>query len=279
MSEAEEDLIESEGPSPRTAGIRRRLDRLVPQRVGRRLLGGFTAAALALGLVAGYLVGHSPSADSTDNATGQSATATGPDSIPFVPDGSPLDEGVIIFTLANGLLSLQDLNQMGERALPLRNEGGVASGLDGLCGTVRGPEVRPLPVGAVDAGAHPAGTVSFVVAGAALNEIIGVDLATLAASTLRGQVQLAQDCASTDSLTVRTDGVVNGLGDEYAVFTVARTDPNDGVSRTGVVILVRVGGQLVEVSLAPEGGRNDVADGLNRAMRIAEVAVARMLGG
>ncbi|MBA3339136.1 MAG: hypothetical protein H0T54_05215 [Geodermatophilaceae bacterium] len=194
-----------------------------------------------------------------------------------MPDGSPLDEGVVVFALGNGLLNLEDLSALGERALPWRGELGVTSGLDGLCGTVRGPAVTPLPDGAV-AGASAAGAVEFILASASLSEIISADLDTLAASTLRGRVQLAQDCPSSNGLTLQTDGIINGIGDEYAVFTVERTAAVSGVVETGFVVLVRVGGRLIEVSLTPEGAA-DVPDGLHRALRIAEAAVGRMLAG
>ncbi|MBA3339137.1 MAG: hypothetical protein H0T54_05220 [Geodermatophilaceae bacterium] len=65
---ADEDLIESDKPSSRMAGIHRRLDLLIPATFGRKFLGSVTIAALALGLVAGYLVGHLPGRSAAEQA-------------------------------------------------------------------------------------------------------------------------------------------------------------------------------------------------------------------
>lgn len=44
------------------------------------------------------------------------------------------------------------------------------------------------------------------------------------------------------------------------------------------MVLVRVGGQLIEIALTPEGG-TEVPDGPTPAMGIATAALARMLAG
>lgn len=265
MSDAEDDLIESDEASPTMSRLRQRLGVLVPPRVGRRFLGGVTVTALALGLVAGYLVGQSPENQEADVASRSSAPGD-LNNIPFVPEGTPLDEGVP-FTLHGGLLTLEDLTALGEQPRPRGTGLNAASGLAGLC-----------------AGADPAtvngalSAVSFDLADALLRELISPDLDVLAASTLRGEVQLAQNCAASDDLTAQTEGVLDGIGDEYAAFTVRRTDPASGAVTTSYVILVRVGGQLIEVSLTP-GDVTDVPDGLTRALRIAEAAVTRVRTG
>jgi len=120
--------------------------------------------------------------------------------------------------------------------------------------------------------------VSFLLAGASLTERIGPDLDVLAPSTLRGTVELARSCSATGGVTVRTDGIQTGIGDEYAVFSVDRVDPATGVARMSIVVLIRVGGRLIELTLSSAGSA-EVPDGLARALAIAEAAVARIVVG
>lgn len=278
-SPAGEDLIESDVPSARTTEIRRRLELLVPATVGRKFLGGIAVAALATGLVAGFLVGNVFGTERADPP--QTQTGPPPDGgyIPIVPYNrlEEMDQGIIVFSADAGFLTLQDLTGLGEAALPGGYGLADISGLDGLCAIASSPERVPLPRGPSPEHSVFA-SASFRLAGATLTEQIGPDLNVLAASTLRGTVELAQNCPSSDDLTVSTEGIQSGIGDEYAVFTVRRPDPASGEIETSIVVLVRVGGQLIELSLTPEGG-NEVPDGLTRAMAIAKAAVARMLGG
>lgn len=275
MSDAEEDLIESDEPSPTAHWFGRRLDQLLPARVGRRFLGAVTVTALALGLGAGYLVGAAPWNDGRDGA-GDSSTAADSElnNIPFTSEETVLSQenGVIVYSTVGGLLTLEDLTALGELPLNSRLEG--SSGLAGLCAA----EPEATPTGA-DPGTEngAAGGITFEFADGWLSELIGPDLDILAGSTLRGTVELAQTCG-TSAFTAQTDGVETGIGDEYAAFTVRDTDPASGAVSTGFVILVRVDGQLIEVFLAPTGDA-DLFDGLNRALRIADAAVARMLSG
>jgi len=272
----DEDLIESDAPSRSVSKLRQRLELLVPPRVGRRFLGGVTLGALALGLVAGYLAGSTAGDDGSEST--QSGTESGgsdePRFVPYIPEGSPFDEGVVIFTGGAAVLTLDDLIALGERPLPQSVQPGVnvASALDGLCA-----DPHALPPGPV-ANNGAVGAARFELTDAMLSELISPDLDVLAASTLRAEVQLAQTCADSDVLTVDTEGVLEGIGDEYASFTVRRTDPDSGAVTTGYVILVRVGGQLIEVSLTSEG-EMEKAEGLTRTMRIAEAAVTRFLTG
>ncbi|MDQ3732670.1 MAG: hypothetical protein M3400_01500 [Actinomycetota bacterium] len=268
MNDAEEDLIEPDEPSPTLSKLRQRLDVLVPPRVGRRFLGVVTVTALALGLVAGYLVGQSP-------GDGVGADASHDlNNIPFVPEGELNQERVIVFTVGSSLLTPEDLTALGEQPVPSVTP--PASGLAGVCaaddtqGLPTGPD--PLPeTGSI-------GAVTFELTDASLSELISPDLDVLASSTLSAEVELARNCANSGNLTVETEGVLRGVGDEYAPFTVRRTDPASGEVTTSYVVLVRVGGQLIEVSLTTDPGLY-THDGLTRALRIAEAAAARLLGG
>ncbi|MGI8721986.1 MAG: hypothetical protein ACR2JG_07135 [Geodermatophilaceae bacterium] len=275
----DEDLIESEPSSPRTSELRRRLDILVPTTVGRRVLVSVAAAVLVLGLVAGFLVGTLSGTEPTGALALQSRGAPEGRYLPIVPEVALEEEAeaVIAVAFARGFLTLLDLEELGEAVQSERYGLADPSGLKGLCGLESRPESGQVPQG-------PSGnvtvfsSVSFELADATVNERIGPDLDVLAASTLRGTVQLAQSCPVDTGTAAQTDGIQTGIGDEYAVFTVRRTDPVPGNIGTSIVVLVRVGGQLIELTLSPEGGP-EVPDGLTRALRIAEVAVTRMLAG
>ncbi len=272
----DEDLIESEPPSPRTSELRRRLEILVPATVGRHVLAAVAAAVLALGLVAGFLVGNqTPPNERTDSTEMQDGGTTEAGYIPIVPEGSPLEEEFVVLSVGAEFLTLDDLSALGETVLPGGYGLGVTSGLDGLCGVLSGPEVIRVP-------ATPRGeftvlnSASFVLPSAILTERISPHLDVLAASTLRGTVELARSCPHAGGLTLQTEGIQTGIGDEYAVFILSRPDPESGDIKTSIVILLRVGGRLVELTLSPEGV-TEVPDGLTRALRIAEVAVTRMM--
>ncbi len=271
-----EDLIESDAPSSATTTLRRRLERLVPPVVGRKVV-GTAAAALVLGLAAGLLVDNV--FGSEQEAARQAQKGAGPPGgyIPIVPDGSPLEEdGVVVLSLSSALLTRQDLAGLGETALPGSYGSAESAESDQLCGLSGSPETVPFPPGAgVEYTVFD--SVSFVLAGASLTERIGPDLDVLSASTLRARIELARNCSST-GLTVSTEGVQAGIGDEYAVFTVERTDPASSSMQSSILVLVRVGDQLVELTLSAVGGPG-LPDGLTRALRIAEVAVARILNG
>lgn len=270
----DEDLIESESPSTRGSEIRRRVTVLVPPMVGRKVLGGTAVAALALGLVAGFLVGSGSAPEPTVQSGIQEGAPPDGNYIPIVPDGSPLQGEYVVFTVDADLLNVADLLAAGEATASVGGYGlDVASGLEGLCGVAR----RPVPVPAPDdiTVQDILGATSFILDGATLTERVGPDLNVLSASTLRATIELLRNCSSPDGMTVQTDGIQTGIGDEYVVFTVVRPDPVSRATAISIVVQVRVGGQLLEVSLIPDGG-TEVPDGLARALRIAEAAVARL---
>ncbi len=275
----DEDLIESEAPSSATTTLRRRLERLVPPVVGRKVVGGIAAAALVLGLVTGLLAGNIFGTEK--EAAQQVQASAGPPGgyIPIVPDGSPLEQDrVVVLSLSGGLLTLQDLAGVGETTALPGSYGSVESAeSDQLCGLSGSAEPVPFPS---EAGVEYTvfDSVSFVLAGASLTERIGPDLDVLSASTLRARIELARNCSSSTGLTVSTEGVQTGIGDEYAVLTVERTDPASSSIRRSILVLVRVNSQLVELTLSAAGDTG-LPDGLSRALRIAEVAVARILNG
>ncbi len=279
LPKPDEDLIESEAPSSATTTLRRRLEGLVPPMVGRKVVGGIAAAALVLGLAAGLVVGNNFGTEK--EAARQAQEGGGPPGgyIPIVPDGSPLEEdGVVVLSLSGALLTQQDLAGVGETTALGGSYGSVVSAeSDELCGLSSSAEPVPFPPGAgVEYTVFD--SVSFVLAGASLTERIGPDLDVLSASTLRARIELARNCSSSTGLAVSTEGVQTGIGDEYAVFTVERTDPASGSIQRSILVLVRVGSQLVELTLSAAGG-TEVPDGLARALRIAEAAVMRMQAG
>jgi hypothetical protein len=275
-----EDMIESKPKSGHGTEMRRRLALLVPASMGRRLVAGIAAATLVLGLVAGFLVGNISGAEPTERmepTQAQAQEGAPPDGgyIPIIPDGAR--EEAVVVAFGAGFLNPLDLEDIGEAVLSSSYGLVEPSGLDGLCGVVSGPESAPFPQG--PSGEYTVfGSVSFLLAGASLTERIGPDLDVLAPSTLRGTVELAQSCSATGGVTVRTDGIQTGIGDEYAVFSVDRVDPATGVARMSIVVLIRVGGRLIELTLSSAGSA-EVPDGLARALRIAELAVTRMLNG
>lgn len=273
----DEDLIESEAPSPRVTEIRRRLDLLIPGMVSRKVMGGIAIVAIALGLLGGFLVGNAPDQDAAEQTSAETGPTPDGGYIPIVPDPVLEEPGIVVLSVDAGYLSVADLASVGETALPGGHALGPTSEPDRICGIAGGAETVLLPQ-APGREYVVVGSASFLLANASLTEWISPDLDVLSASTLRARVELAQRCSSSDGLTVRTDGVQDGIGDEYAVFIVDRPDPVSGEIETSIVVLVRVGGQLIEISLTPQGG-NAVPDGLNRALRIAEVAVTKMLAG
>jgi len=270
--EFDEDLIESEPPSTRTSELRRRLDLLVPASVGRKTFGASTAAGLAFGLAVGFLVGNISGAEPTERTEPTQTQAQ--EGAP--PDGAR-EEAVVVVAFGAGFLTFQDLSTVGETVLSGRYGMADTPGLDGLCGMAGRPESIPVPQG--PGGQYTVfGSASFVLVGATLTQRIGPDLDVLAASTLRGTVELAQSCSDGGDVTVRTDGIQTGIGDEYAVFSVDRVDPTTGEIKRSIVVLVRVGGRLVELTLTSESSA-EVPDGLARVLRIAELAASRMLAG
>ncbi len=278
----DDDVIESGSSSARTTELRRRFDLLVPATVGRKTLSGIGAAILVLGLAAGFLVGNhvgsGPTAltEPTESAQAHEGAPLDGSYIPIIP-GRAVEEAVVVVAFGAGFLNPLDLEDIGEAVLSSSYGLVEPSGLDGLCGGVSGSESAPYPQG--PSGENTVfGSVSFLLAGTSLTERIGPDLDVLAPSTLRGTVELAGSCSTTGGVTVRTDGIQTGIGDEYAVFSVNRVDSATGVARTSIVVLIRVGGRLIELTLS-SAGTAEVPDGLARAMRIAEVAVTRMLAG
>jgi hypothetical protein len=271
----DEDLIESETPSTRANEFRRRLEVLVPATVGRKVLGGIAVGALALGLVAGFLLGNLRQPEPAEiTADVQPAPALDGGYGPIAPDGSPVEEAVVVLAMAGGLLTLQDLAGLGESALPRAFRPEDTAEADQFCGLSTGAGSLEVPPGP-GATYGVANGVSFILGGASLTERIGADLDVLAASTLRARVELALNCSRIDGPAVRTDGIQTGIGDEYAVFMASRPDPASGAIQSSIVVVVRVGGHLIELTLTSQDG--EPPDAQARALRIAEVAVARML--
>jgi len=270
-----EDVIESEAPLARGTEIRRRLALLAPASMGRRVVAGIAAATLVLGLVAGFLVGSVYAPESTATLGLQAVPQPEGGFVGSFPEDPLFEEGVIVFTLEFEFLLPEDLLTVGEtKVLQGPESQEVASGLDGLCGNASTPRPQPVPY----PGLNRIASASFLLNGATLTERISPDLGVLAASTLRGTVELARTCASSEGLTVATDGLAVGIGDEYAVFSLSRLNPASGLVENSIVVLIRVADRLIEISMAPDGGF-DIPDGLGRALRIAEVAVTRMLAG
>lgn len=275
----DEDLIESEESSPLKARFRRRAGLLIPPAVGRRVLSGTVVTALSLGLIGGFWLGHAPGdeQDSADLASVELAPAPDGSYLPIIPLGVPLQQSVAVLYVESGTLTVQDLAGLGENALSVARGLVTDSGLAGLC-DVSGPPIPvTVPREPVPGTVLSFGYVAFLLPGISLTERVVPYLDELTASAqLTGMVEVARSCQSSGDLAVLTDGVAAGIGDEYAVFTVVGPDPSSTEIETKIVVLVRAGTQVIEISLAP-AGRTDVPDGLARALRIAELAVTSML--
>lgn len=275
----DEDVIESAAPSRRSTAIQRRVDRLIPRTVSRSWLGGTAISALATGLIVGLLLAESPPpvpVVETAPAEQQAGSFSGGGYLPIVPYSSVDEETLIALSLGSGYLSLADLAAIGENALL----GGVAMGptyaANRLCGIPDNEAALPSPPVVTTADALSS-SAQFLIAGARLIEWISPYLGSLASATLQDRVELATNCDGTaEGLTVTTTGSQLGVGDEYALFAVQRPDLDTGVLMTSYLVLVRVGGQLVELSMAPVDD-SEIADGEARILAIAGAAVARML--
>lgn len=277
-SAPEEDLIESVSPSKTSTELRRRVDTLFPATVGRKVLGTFVAAALVLGMVAGFLFGTSTQRGELPSAGDQAVVGADGGLIPVVPDGARLEAGVLVYTLGADFLTVADLETVGEQAAGIGGayEPDGASALVGRCGRVEAvPEtVPPLDY---ETGYAAFGSIAFTLVDAGLTQRISPDLDVFSASTLRGTVELARSCPTDADVTVRTEGVQTGIGDEYAVFIIGTPGATPDTIEGSISVIVRVGGQLMELTLTPT--QSEVSDAVGRALRIAEVAVERLLAG
>ncbi len=267
----DDDLIASDEPSRLSAGFQHAIDRFIPAQVGRGLLGAVTVAALVLGGFGGYLIGK-PGNRASDPGQSQADGSVQDERIPL-----PLGESdaVLVGSSADAYLTVADLTSSGETTLAVTLGLGNVAEPDRVCGVRFGPEIPiqappRVPAAVVNA-------VSFALADATVTERISADLDVLAASTLRARVQLAGNCPNNQGFYTSTDGVRSGIGDEYAIIEAVILGVAPEQYSALVVILVRIGGRLIEISMAAQDSP-DVPDIVRRLMRIAGAAVTRMGG-
>lgn len=100
--------------------------------------------------------------------------------------------------------------------------------------------------------------------------------ASAALHTLALQAQMCPD-EPLFLTTIVTTGVLEGLGDEYAVFSRQPTLAATAEPFFATTVLTRVGADLIEIALTSTAA--PVPDAQARCMRLAEAAVAKALGG
>lgn len=275
----DDDVIESAAPSTRSSALQRRLDRVIPPTVSRSWLGGTAISALAIGLIVGLLVAESPPPQVVAEpvpAEQQSSSAPAGGYIPIVPYSSLDEEAILALSIGSGYLSQGDLAAIGETALLGTIAMGPTYAASRLCGIPDNEESLPSPPVVTTADVLSS-SAQFLIAGATLIEWISPYLGSLSSATLQDRVELATNCDGTaEGLTVTTAGSQADIGDEFALFVVQRPDLDTGVVMTSYLVLVRVGGQLVELSMTPVGDA-EIADAEERILAIAQAAVTRML--
>lgn len=256
-----EDLIES-AQRP-TSAWRRRFE----PALGRP---AWAATILVLGLLAGsvggFVVGHS----NPRTLAGLGYVSFGWSA--FAPTGSPpTDPNYGRQPLS--ILTAQDLSVLGEPVIRELTIVSAQSAIPVLCETSIG---QPGGSSLLDV-RHP--STIFRVDDGQFTEMIWPHVDPVAASrtlhTVVFQAQLCPDVPNSRA-SVRTSGVLNGVGDEYVLFfrepTVSGPD-----TFFATVALVRVGADLIETSFISD--IIDVPDAEARCLRVAEAAVAIASGG
>lgn len=99
--------------------------------------------------------------------------------------------------------------------------------------------------------------------------------ASRALHTLVFQAQLCPDLPELNA-TVRSSGVLNGLGDEYVIFSREPTAASGADAVFATIVLVRVDADLIEIGFTSE--LVQASDAEARCLQIAATAVARALG-
>lgn len=258
----DEDLIES-APRPRSAW-RRRLDPAL----------GHPAAAAAIlvvgllaGSVGGFLVGH----NNPRTLAGLGYLFLGFESDFDFLAGPPFDPNYGREPLP--ILTADDLSAIGEEVVRQFTIISAASAIPVLCETSIGQPGGPSIMDA----SYP--SIVFRVDDGQFTEMIWPHADPLAAArtlhTLVFQAQLCPDVPDPQA-TVRTTGVLNGVGDEYVLFF---REPTTSAPDTffATVALVRLGAELIEIAFDSE--LIDRPDAEARLLAVAEAAVQIASGG
>lgn len=259
----EEDLIES-APRPPSAW-RRRSETPLGRPSG-------AMALLVVGVLAGSIGGYIAGQGIPRTLSGLGYLGISMD----VGDQAVLGLGAVAQAVARPpppTLASDDLIELGENVTRQFSVLSGQSAIPVLCETSIGQPGTSDPVD-VD---YP--STVFLVDGGQFSQLIWprVD-ATAAGRTLHTLVFQAQLCPDlpNSQATVRTSGVLTGIGDEYVVF---HREPTMAAPRilVATVVLVRVGADLIEISFAADGAVPEDAE--VRCLRVAEAAVREAVGG
>jgi hypothetical protein len=260
----EDDLIESAPLRPPSA-LRRWAQRIL----GRPAVG---AALLVIGLIAGSLSGYILGQQNPPELGGIYAYFRGFEQFPV----SPLTEASVDPAYGRTpipTLTAEDLAALGENVTRQFSVLSGRSAIPVLCATSVGQ-----PGSTSEPGTGYPSTV-FQVRGAEITQLIWSHPDAAAASgALRTLISQAVACPDVPNLEMRvtTSGQRYGIGDEYAFFYRRPLVADSPEATYAVVVLVRVGADLIEIALA-----NEDAIGVDegRCYRVAEVAARRAAGG
>ncbi len=256
----DEDLIESV-PHQRSAW-RRRAD-LALRRPGAAV--AFLMVGLVIGAMGGFIVGYSnPQERAGLGYFYLPFELTGPDALGDDPFGQTYGRTDL------PMLTREDLAALGEQVTREYGVLSAQSAVPVLCETSLG---QP---GSTTVG-YPSKV--FGVLGGRIAELVWSHPDAAAASTtlhtLVFQAQLCPDL-STTAASIRSSGVLIGMGDEYVIFTQQpTTDGPDAVFATSA--LIRLGADLIEVAFASDGVA--APDAELRCLRAAAVAVQKAAEG
>jgi len=258
-----EDLIES-APRPRSAR-RGRVEAAVRHPAGAA---GILVLGLLAGSIAGFVVGHT---------NPQTLAGMGYFIGSFPPEPQPLD--IKPFEQTYGRtplprLNTENLTTLGEVVTGEFSLLSARSAIPVMCGTSIG---QPGSPNVLDV-SYP--STVFRVEGGQLSQLVWpLANATVASAALQVLTLQAQQCPDEPLLqtTMTTSGVLDGIGDQYAIFSRRPINAGDEDGLFATAVMVRVGADLVEISLASYG--SPAPDAQYRVVQIATVAAEVASGG
>lgn len=264
----DEDLIES-APRPQS-GFRRRAGAALHGRWG-------VVAVLIVGLVAGSVGGYLVGSNRPQLA------GLGSPYFGFLP-GTGFDYTELQFDENYGrpplpTLTPADLVALGERVGAEVHILSAQSAVPVLCGTSLG-QPGSTTLGQPDNTAVEYPSTVFNVADGRVVELLwphpDAEAASRTLHTLVFQAQLCPELPDYQAM-VRSSGVLTGLGDEYVVLDREPMNPDAQGALFATTALVRVGADLIEITVAAED--QAVPEAENRCLLIAAVAVQVASGG
>lgn len=262
----DEDLIES---APRRPPSPSPLRRWAQRILGRPAVG---AALLVIGLAAGSLSGYILGQQNPPELAGIYAYFRGFEQIPVSPRTEPSVDPAYGRTPIP-TLTAEDLVALGEDVTRQFSVLSGRSAIPVLCATSVG---QPGSTSEPSTG-YP--STVFQVRGAEITQLIWPHPdAAMASGALRTLVSQAASCPDVPNfqLRVTTSGQRYGIGDEYAFFYRQPLEDDSPEATYAIVVLVRVGADLIEIALTSEDAAG--ADE-GRCYRVAEAAAGKAAGG